>query len=599
MKLSSTASLLVAFLALTPMAITQTQKQAGSDPGNRQAIIKDLDLRDRSLKDVVEFLREKSGVNLVIDDNIEARVTLKLRDVNWRDALELAVEKAGCVIVQKARNVLKIENPPRVVFAFEKAEIGTVIDAIAKISGANIIVAPEVQGSITLRLKNVPWRDALDQVVKTLGFTVVQEDRDILRVVSPSTLVDQLVTKSFQLRYVRPRSTFVPTMNSQYVEGAVYQPGGNPRDSFSLLEALRRMLSDNGKLDYIDEKNVVLVKDTKPVIDEMSLLIEEIDIEPRQVFVDVQFVTTSNTDILDFGVNISDAGWTASLSMGQIPSRLPFDLGSGGWDDSIIANDSGVGPFTDATLNASATTTVPDTIFGALNFTGVTAALKLLKQDKSSEIVQAPKIIALDHQEATIFVGDTVRYAQASSQVGQTGDLQLVVQEAPNSPVSTGFQLLLVPHIVPGEDKVMLELIPESESLTGTGTSDLAPAGFDVFRVGSGQGEGSIALPRVSSSTIATKMLLISGQTAVIGGLTTESNARTVTSVPLLGDIPILGWAFKNKSTTKERRNLIVFVTPEIVKTPKETEDNLRRLLAERKKQLESEYQRIFGTDGK
>ncbi|PIE24377.1 MAG: hypothetical protein CSA62_03590 [Planctomycetota bacterium] len=598
MKLSNVASLFVAFLAIAPMAFAQTQKNPGRDPGNRQAIIKDLDLRDRSLKDVVEFLREKSGVNLVIDDDIEARVTLKLRDVNWRDALELAVEKAGCVIVAKARNVLKIENPPRVVFAFEKAEIGTVIDAIAKISGANIIVAPEVQGSITLRLKNVPWRDALDQVVKTLGFTVVQEDRDILRVVSPSTLIDQLVAKSFQLRYVRPRSTFVPKIDSQYVDGAVYKASGNPRDSFSLLEALRRMLSENGKLDYIDEKNVVLVKDTKPVIDEMSRLIEDIDIEPRQVFVDVQFVTTSNIDILDFGVNVSDAGWTASLSMGQIPSRLPFDLGSGGWDDSIVANDSGIGPFTDAALNAGATT-VPDTIFGALNFTGVTAALKLLKQDKSSEIVQAPKIIALDHQEATIFVGDTVRYAQASSQVGQTGDLQLVVQEAPNSPVATGFQLLLVPHIVPGEDKVMLELIPESESLTGTGTSDLAPAGFDVFEVGVGQGKGTIALPRISSSTIATKMLLISGQTAVIGGLTSESNVRTVTSIPLLGDIPILGWAFKNKATTKERRNLIVFVTPEIVKTPKETEDSLRRLLAERKKQLQTEYQRIFGTDGK
>jgi type IV pilus assembly protein PilQ len=601
MKLNNPVTLLASTLvALTMFSLpASAQRNSSSDPGNPQAVIKDMDLRDRPLKQVVEFLREKSGINIVIDEDIDARVTLKLRDVHWRDALDLAVERAGCVIVQKARNVLKIENPPRVVFAFDKAEIGTVIDAIGRISGANIIVAPEVQGSITLRLKDVPWRDALDQVVKTLGFTVVEEDRSILRVVSPSTLVDQLVTKSFQLRFVRPRSTFVPKITSQYVTGAVYAPTGNPRDSFSLLTALGRMLSDNGKLDYIDEKNVILVKDTKPVIDEMSKLIAEIDIEPRQVFVDVQFVTTTNTDVLEYGVNIGDAGWTVAAGLGQIPWKVPFELGSGGWDDNVIANDSEIGPFTDATLNASSNTTVPDTIFGALNFTGVTAALRLLQQDESSEIVQAPKIIALDHQEATIFVGDTVRYAQASSQVGQTGDLQLVVEEAPNSPVQTGFQLLLVPHIVPGEDKVMLELIPESESLTGTGASDLAPTGFDVFRVGSVSGDGSIALPRVSSSTIATKMLLVSGQTAVIGGLTTESNARTVTQVPLLGDIPILGWAFKNKSTTKERRSLIVFVTPEIIRTPEENEDNLRRLLSERKKDLRDEYDRIFGEEGK
>ena len=162
-----------------------------------------------------------------------------------------------------------------------------------------------------------------------------------------------------------------------------------------------------------------------PVVDEIQKIIESIDIEPGQIFIDCKFVTTTNQDILDFGVDIGDGGWTASLTLGQIPTRLPFNLGSGGWDDSIIANDNGVGPFADPSLNIGGNTIMPDVVFGALNFTEVAAALRLLKRllkrDVNSEIVQAPKLIALDHQEATIFVGETIRYAQARSEQGQAG----------------------------------------------------------------------------------------------------------------------------------------------------------------------------------
>ncbi len=598
LKLPLVASLLTgALFVSTATASFVQQGRNGQNVGDRKAIVRDLDLRDRPLKDVVEFLRGRAGINIVIDEGIDTRVTLKLKNVHWRTALNLAAEKAKCVVVQVGPNVLKIEKPPRVRFAFDNAPITKVIDAIARISGANIITAPEVQGNITLRLRDVPWKDALNQIAKTLGYTVVEEDRNILRVVSPSTLVNQLVLKSFQLRYIRPKGVFVPQIKSQYVKGKFYLTQGDPSQSFTLLQALNRMLSPSGSIEYIDGQNVLFVKDTKPVLDEISRLISEVDVEPKQVFVDVKFVTTKNSDVLDYGVNIGDTGWQASVGLGQIPTRLPFNLGGGGWEDSLIANDSGRGPFTDSSLNASTTTTVPDTIFGALNFTGVQAVLTLLRQDKTSEIVQAPKLIVLDHQPGTIFVGDTVRYAQASAEQGQAGGLQLVVEEASGSPVQTGFQLLIVPHIIPGEDKVELEVIPEAESLSGSGGPPLAPTGFDVFTVGAGgsAGSGSIALPRVSSSTIHTKMLLVSGQTAVIGGLTTDSNTKTVTQVPFLGDIPILGWAFKSEKTTNEKQSLIVFITPEIVKTPEETEASIRRILSNRKKAMEAEYRRIFG----
>ncbi len=566
----------------------------GTAQGNRSTRL-NLNLLDRSLRDVVASIRRRAGVNIIVDEGIEDRVTIDLQDVEWRRALDLVVERANCVVVDAGGNVLKVEKPPRVYFAFENADIQKVIDTIAKISGANIVVAPEVQGTITLRLRNIPWRDALEATVKTLGYVVVEEDRGILRVVPMSNMREDLVVREFQLRFVRPRSAYTPFLQSEYIE-RLTSTQTQASQGFTLLAALRRALTEGiGSLEYFEDQNLIVVKDTKPVVDDLARIIESIDVEPGQVFIDVKFVTTTNADILDYGVSPGDNGWTASIGLGQIPHRLPFDLGSGGWDDHIIANDNNAGPFADELLNPSGDTTIPNVIFGALDFQQVTMALRLLKKDTESEIVQAPKLIALDHTEATIFVGETIRYAQARSEQGQAGGLQLVVEEAPDSPVSVGFQLLVIPHIVPGSDKIIMDIIPKSDALSGTGTSSLAPPGFDVFTVGAGQGEGSIALPRVASSTIATKVLLRTGQTAVLGGLVTDTNTTTVTQLPLLGDIPILGWLFKNKATTKTRRNLVVFVTPEIIRSPEDVDNNVRSILDERRQMMNAERRGIFG----
>jgi type IV pilus assembly protein PilQ len=579
-----------------------------------------LDVQDRDLREVVEFLRQQTGVNLVLDPDIEETVTLSLVNVPWRQALELAAERAGCVVVGLAPNLFKIEKPPRVHFAFEDTDLTKVIDAIGKISGANIVVAPEVKGTVTIRLKDIPWRDALEAAVKTLGFVVVEEDRGILRVVDPATLQAQLDTRSFQLRYLRPPSTYTPKIDSPYVvspfSGTGAQATGGVgglaagrepaaervKREFSLLQALEKALSPQGRLDYIDRQNVLIVRDTKTVLDRIQRVIDELDIEPQQVFVDVKFVATSNTDLFDFGVNFGDQGATISATGGQVPIELPFRIGDGGFEDSILAAPGPFGPFAndvdaDGNANSAENTIVPPTIFGALSFTEVTAALRLLKQDDKSELVQAPKIIAIDHQPATIFVGDEVRWAQARAEQGQAGGAFLSVEEAPDSPIKVGFQLLIIPHVVSGTDKIIMDVIPKQDALTGTGGPPLAPPGFDVFIVGTGAGaggSGTIALPRVSSSTIATTLILESGQSAGIGGLTTHRDQETVTKIPFLGDIPILGWVFKNKQATRDRRSLLVLITPSLVRSPEETSDILRKELERRQEWIRSEYERIL-----
>ena len=128
----------------------------------------------------------------MVSPKVQGKVTLRLHNIPWRDALEATCKTLGYVVIQGDRGILRVvprsshrekQETPRVYFAFNNAPIEQVIDTIAKLSGANIVVSPKVQGKVTLRLRNIPWRDALEAACKTLGYAVIQGDRGILRVV--------------------------------------------------------------------------------------------------------------------------------------------------------------------------------------------------------------------------------------------------------------------------------------------------------------------------------------------------------------------------------------------------------------------------------
>jgi type IV pilus assembly protein PilQ len=558
----------------------------------------DLNIVERDLSQVVQHLRDRSGANIVIIEGGDLKVRgLQLSDVYWRDALDYAAEVAGAVVEEDKSGVLTISMPQRVTFVFDDQDIKEVISTIAKIANANVIVGPEVQGTVRVRLNDVPWRDALEEICKTLGFTVVEERRNIFRVVDPISLEQQKVTRSYQLRYIRPKSTRVPVMQSEFIDGGAKPPSGEPNEHFTVLAALEKALSESGELDFIVSQNVIIVRDTTQVHETIQEIIRRLDVEPSQVFIDLKFVSTTNTDLLNLGVDYGDGGPQVSISGSQIPIELPFSIGRSGFADGIIASDFGFGPFAgnDPNGNVNAgTTQVPNTIFGALSFTQVQATLRMLQRDQSSEVIQAPKIITLDGNEATIFVGETVRYAEAKSEQGQAGGLQLTVQEASGSPVEIGVQLLVRPHVIPGTRKIQMEIVPKETNLSGTGTSALAPAGFDVFTVGSAGAEGTIALPRTRSSTMITQMMLESGQTAVIGGLTTDSESKTTSRVPFISRIPLLGELFKYRNEGRDRRSLIIFITPTLVHNSDDSEFILQQELQRRSNRLADEIEALL-----
>lgn len=587
-----------------PFEVAESEAQAKS---YRSTVARSvtLDVRERNLADVVAEIRERAEVNVVLAPGVDEKVTLRLVDVPWKKALELAAEQAGCVVVEDGPNLLRVEKPPRVTFYFENTDVKKVVDAIAKVSGANIIVAPEVQGSVSMRFNDVPWRKALDSIVKTLGFTVVEESANILRVVSPSKLEELLESRIYELKYLRPPAGYVANIDTDYAinlqkqllqrqatgggGGGNQQGGAGAGDNFSLLKALKKVLSSKGVLDYIQEKNILIVTDTKPKLDEIGAILSRIDVEPAQIFVDVKFVVTGNTDFFDLGIDIGDQGLQVSTNGGSIPSRLPFTLGDGGFEDEIIASESGEGPF--GFPDSEVTGGGSQVVFGTLDFTRASMTLRILKRDVSTQIIQAPKLLALDNHEATIFVGETVRFAQVEAEQGQAGGLRVGIEEAENSPVQTGLQLFVVPHIIPGTNKIVMTVIPKEDSLSGKSAEQ---PGFDVFKFGSGAEQQQITLPRVSSRTLVTNMMLESGQTAVIGGLIFESDSETVNKVPLLGDIPILGYFFKNEVTNVIRNNLIIFLTPTIIRDSRGTMDLLKGDLQDNNDSLRRRFPELF-----
>jgi type II secretory pathway component GspD/PulD (secretin) len=589
---------MVKFLMSMALAMTLTAATATAQGVGRDARV-NLRVDGRALSDIVQYLREQSGANIVVLEGADENITLELSDVSWRDALEIAAEAAQCVVVERTGGILVVERPARVTYETTATDITQVIDLIAKLGGANIVVAPEVTGTLSLRLNNVPWRDALDVAVKTLGYVVVEENRGILRVVDPVSLQAQMITKSYQLRFLRPESKFKPMIKSEFLVPLQVQNqrGGaaEVEKTFSVLLALRKALSPGGELDYIINQNVIIVRDTVAVHESIRDMVNRLDVEPAQVFVDVKFVSTFNGELLDLGVDYGDGGPQVSISGGQIPITLPFDLGDGGFEDGIIANPNN-GPFADPAFNFG-NTVMPDTVFGALNFTTVQATLKMFQRDSKTNVVQAPKLIVLDGTEGTIFVGETVRFAEAKSQQGQAGGLELSLTEASGSPVDVGFQLLIVPHVIPGTNSMTMEIIPKETSLSGTSTSTLAPAGFDTFTVGASGLAGSISLPRTRSSTIVTTMLMESGQTAVIGGLTSDSDVKTVSRVPYISRIPILGELFKYRQYDRQRRSLIVFVTPSLLRSAADSERLLQSELLRRKARLSDEVDALVDPD--
>ncbi|MCE9583080.1 MAG: hypothetical protein K8T20_11340 [Planctomycetes bacterium] len=606
------AALTASLLALAFSAPAWSEEAAGTGtilgagPGDlrpEDATVS-LDVRDMPLPEILRRLSATAGVNIVADAGIEDRVTVTLIEVPWRQALEELCRRTKTVARDDSARLVRVERPPRVTADFKNSPLLEIIDVLAGKAGANVVIAPDIDAKvrITMRFQDVPWTDALEALVKTAGYAVVTERSGIVRIVTALQLESQMETQVFTLHYLRPQDLYRPRIKADTLVG---EPKGveEPIKQFTVLDALRSALTRRGdraigSLQYVQDTNSIMVTDTAPGLGQIRRLLDRLDVEPYQVHLECKVVTTRNADLAQVGILYS-TGSRRGISIGTSVVFLPnshsgpafFGGGAPGSTPFLGANSTirrsrlpfGIGE--DA---------VGSDAFWSTDF-GITATLRLFQQDSDSRVEQAPSLSVLSDAEATIFVGETLRWAQIEVASTQSGTTTTSVKEAPNSPIQVGFQLLVVPHVVAGTNRIVMTLIPQTNELTGT--SEILP-GFDEFQLTgdatiAGGGAQRVFLPRVATASVMTRMLVESGGTAVVGGLVEDRDVRVVEKVPLMGDIPIVGHLFRHTDTNKTKNHIIVFVTPRLVRGTGVAASNAAARLDEARAREASENERL------
>ena len=455
-------------------------------------------------------------------------------------------------VEEKNEETVKME-PGNVTVNFKGADIKTVLSYISEVAGIDIVAAPDVKGMIDLKLSNKPWKVALDIIVRNYGFAYEREG-DIIRVVTIDKLKqEEVATQTFKVNY------------------------GKAKDIVSSVEDV---VGERGSVMYDDRTNTVIVTDIPTNVYKVGQIIQRLDKETSQVLIEARVLETVLGDNeklgIDWNVKITASGAkrpiTAPFNYSKDDSSLLksfYPLVQTGFDTNISTTSGSGGstttspypggadgskgfPFVDYTQDIFKDTFT----FGTLDFTQFKAVLEFIKSRANTNIVSNPRIATLNNNPANIIVGQTInlpKYERNST----TGKMEISGYEAKD----LGIKLKVIPH-VNDRDEIVVELAPEIS---------------DFLRYDSLDASSGIVAPVFSSRQANTKVMIKDGDTVFIGGMIKENIIDSKKKLPLLGDIfgdvPYVGLLFTKKEKTKEKTELIFFITVRLMKTGVELKD--------------------------
>jgi len=413
---------------------------------------------------------------------------------------------------------------------FDNTDIRDVIRLLAAKAKVNIVFGPDVAGSLTLHLTDVPFNEAFRTALSMMKLTTDQVGDNILRVITPAELTKQrttstAITKVYVLNYAKASEVKATIDSVRTAEG---RGGSSTADT---------------------KTNTLIVTDSLEGQLSTENLISQMDQRPRQVLIETKIVEINANSGLNYGVQwdyqgvqngkiggqqgTSLIGTTISPRKASSPTLNPLDQNA-----NITEGLGASGRGTGVALAA-------DRVFGALTLGRITnnfilnATLTAAASEGKAKILSEPKIATLNNQPANINVTTQIPYV--TSNVASTG-----VQTQTVSYVTTGIQLTVTPSIN-ADGRITLQVNPNVSQPSATAAAS------------------STGAPAVDARTANTTVLVRDGETIVIGGLITDTLQDTISKIPLLGDIPILGWLFKKKSKTRVRAELLIFVTTRIL----------------------------------
>jgi type IV pilus assembly protein PilQ len=391
---------------------------------------------------------------------------------------------------------------------FQNADIRTVLRSFSVYSDKNIIAGPEVEGPVTVHLENVPWRKALDIVLKANGYGS-REEEGVIRVAA----WEQFLNEEIKLNESeRKREDLIP-LTTRIVDVSFAQAD-------EIIVPLEGILSRRGQLDIDDRTNSVIISDIPEKVDEIAKLVRDLDNQTPQVEITAKLV--------------------------DLDARVTRELGIKWNADNVTVPGVG-GEYTatvDVTGQMEATTTTTQTVSqpkAELEIGKVIgpngsfeATINALERENKATIISNPTITTLNNREATIIVGKKI---------------PLIVSDEAGNPITqlttVGIQMRVIPHVNSETGEITMDLHPEVSDLSSQATV-----------------QGGII---IVTSEADTRVMVKHGETAVIGGLIRDNDSIYESGIPVLRSLPLLGRLFGSKSKVSEKRELLIFVTPKIV----------------------------------
>ncbi|OGQ47515.1 MAG: hypothetical protein A2W63_01195 [Deltaproteobacteria bacterium RIFCSPLOWO2_02_44_9] len=410
---------------------------------------------------------------------------------------------------------------------FKDADINNILRLMAEISNLNIIAGDDVKGKMSLRLVDVPWDQAFDIILKTNGLGRVQEG-NVVRIMP----VSKIKQENEELLASRKAKEKLEDLEIKLLPV-------NYATASSLESQVKGLLSDRGSVTVEARTNTLIIKDIPANIKKAVDLITQLDTQTPQVLIEARIVEAQSNFARDLGVQWGAATSTTSKdkfntafgSTSTTATSPPVTLLSSGGAFATQQNYA-------VSLPASGSAGPLGAMgfsFGKLVGDAFLLDLRISAGEKNglTKTISRPRITTLDNKEAKISQGDSVPFETTSSSGTQT------------SFIDATLELTVTPHITP--DGSVSMKIKASRNSIGS------------FRSAAGT-------PSISKKEASTEIIVKSGETAVIGGIVVSDESNASSGIPWLKEIPILGWLFKNKSTADSQTELLIFITPNIVK---------------------------------
>lgn len=384
---------------------------------------------------------------------------------------------------------------------FQNIAVREALNVIADFTNLNVVISDTVTGNLTLRLKDVPWDQALDIILQSRGLDMRKNGNVIQVAPREEIAAKEKIDLTARQEISELEDVRTETFQLNYIKAEAFKK--------ILVDPQQKLLSKRGSAVWDERTNQLFIQDIPSKLDEVRKIIAKVDVPVRQVMIEGRVVEASDKFSRSLGVNMNFNN-----------NALIGPPGGGGVQSAgVTAPVAGVGNLTAV-------------LFNATNTRLLTLQLQALEADSKGKIISSPRVVTSDKTEALIETGTEIPYQQASS----SGATNVTFKKATLS-------LKVKPQITP-DDNVILDVAINKDSV----------------------GQIYAGVPSIDTNKVTTQVLVENGGTVVIGGVYSQQQTDAANKVPLLGDIPLLGYFFRSTNKIDNKNELLVFITPKIMK---------------------------------